>query len=608
MLALLAGAGLACLFGLAKPPTTSTHTTDKQQIQDIVRLILTTCLAVTMVMGPGIAARALSGRAIRLAFLPLYGIGVLVVAGCLAWCLHGVMPTDAASFAVVGPVLGLMFGILLAAGDEEFLTPEERRTLLLVGIPVGLAIARSFLYYGPEGELNAGQISRNLVTEARPDSHTSFVVVEMVAHGTHPYSAEGLPLFLPYMFSSRGPVAGIASAPIVLLSGGHPILGVPEQVWEPFDPEGFMAYRVAMIVMCATALLSLWQLVRSLAGPRAARLAVLLGIGTPFIFAELVFTWPKLLAASMILLAALWLFERKPVRAGLSVGIGYLFHPGAVLGYFALGPLALWPLRGAKLRRPQIKTFLLMVAPTAAVVVAWLLLNHGHNGQEGFVDYIKDAGYNYHPTIGQWLAFRWTSLADTIIPLYLPIFEAHNHSINTFFGISPGVAHFFFQYWTSVPFAFAIFFFPVMLVGLWRSAKRRPWPFVAVVVIPFVAFWIYWGNGSSGFPREGMQAWILAILAVLAVEQAAERFSWLRSRTIRAILVIRGFEVFAYAVGATIGTRSLELISHPYPISDTFALVGILGFTALLMFATWWETRPGSLLRPSVAEPVTAAD
>ena len=142
----------------------------------------------------------------------------------------------------------------------------------------------------------------------------------------------------------------------------------------------------------------------------------------------------------------------------------------------------------------------------------------------------------------------------------------------------------------------------MLLVGLWRFAKRWPWPFVAVVAFPFLFFWIYWGNGSSGFPREGMQAWILAVLAVLAIEQAAERFSWLRSRTIRAILVIRGFEVFAYALGATIGTRNLELISNPYPISDSFALFFTLVFAALMMFVIWWETRPGSMLRPIEAD------
>jgi len=602
MLVLLVGAGIACLLGLAKPPTEATHTTLKQEQLDLLRVALATCLAVTLVIGPGIAARALLDRPIRLGFLPFFGLGVMVFAGCLAWCLHGVLATDTTCLAVVAPVLGLMFGILIAAGpEEEFLTPEERRTLLLLGIPVGLAIARSLWSLGPVGELDAGLIGHNLWTEGRPDSHISFVVTEMVAHGTTPYGAEGHDLFLPYMFSSRGPLAGIASAPIVLLTGGRPILGVPDQHWEPFDAQGFMAYRIAMITMSATALLTMWELVRKLAGPRAARLALILGISTPFVFAELIFTWPKLLAASCILLAALWLFERKPARAGFAVGVGYLFHPGALLGYFALGPLALWPLRGAQLKRPRVRTLLAMAAGTAVIPIAWMLANRGHNGQSGFLEYVTQALPNYHPSVWEWGTFRLTSLADTTVPFYLPIFQDHNVSINTLFGISPGVSHFFFQYWTGVPFGFAILFFPILLASLWRFAKRWTWPFFAVVVIPYVLFWIYWGSGTSGFLREGMQAWVLAVIAVVAIEQAASRFSWLRSRAIRAILVLRGFEVFALAVGATLGTRGFNPISHDqnyeYGFNDAIAFAAVVFFSALMMFAIWRETAPGSMLR-----------
>lgn len=603
MLALLVGSALACCIGLAKPPTETTHSTLRQEQIDLLRIVLTTCLAVTLVMGPGIAARELLGRPIRLGFLPLFGMGVMLFAGCLAWCLHGAIPTEMACLAVVGPVLGLMFGILVAARpEEEFLMPEERRTLLLLGIPVALAIARSVWSLGPIGELDAGQISHNLWTEARPDSHISFVVTQMVAHGTAPYGPEGAGLFEPYMFSSRGPIAGIASAPVVLLTGGMPTLGVPNQHWEPFDAQGFMAYRIAMIVMSATALLSMWELVRKFAGPRAARLAMLLGIATPFVWAELIFTWPKLLAASCILLAALWLFERKPLRAGLMIGVGYLFHPGALLGYFALGLLALWPLRGAKLKRPQIRNALAMVAGTGAFVVVWMIANHGHNDQGSFFEYFTEALPNSSPSVWEWITFRLTSLADTLVPLYLPIFQDHNTSINTLFGTSPGVSHFFFQYWTGVPFGFAILFFPILLVSLWRFAKRRPWPFFAVVVIPFVLFWLYWGSGTSGFLREGMQAWVLAVIAVVAIEQAAEHFSWMRSKAIRAILVLRAFEVFALAVGATLGTRGPNPISegegYAYELNDAIAFAAIVFFSALMMFAIWRETRPGSMLRP----------
>ena len=562
-------------------------------------------------MGPGITARALLNRPIRLAFLPLFGIGVMILAGCLAWCLHGAVATEMTSLAIVAPLLGLMLGILIVAGPEDFLTAEERRTLLLLGIPVGLAIARSLWSLGPVGELDAGLIAHNLWTEARPDSHIPFVVTQMVAHGTTPYGPEGQDLFLPYMFSSRGPLAGIASAPVVLLSGGRPVLGVPNQHWEPFDAQGFMAFRIAMITMSATALLSLWELVRTLAGPRAARLALVLGISTPFVWAELTFTWPKLLAASCILLSALWLFERKPMRAGFAIGVGYLFHPGALLGYFALGPLALWPLRGARLKRPQVRTLLAMAAGTAVFAVAWTIANRGHNGQSGFTEYLTQALPNYHPSVWEWTTYRLTSLMDTSVPLYLPIFQDHNVSINTLYGTSPGVSHFFFQYWSGVPFGFAILFFPVLLVSLWRFARRWTWPFFAVVVIPFVSFWIYWGSGTSGFLREGMQAWVLAVLAVVAVEQAASHFSWMRSRAIRAILVLRAFEVFALAVGATLGTRGMNPISNgfnfDYALNDAVAFTAIVFFSALMMFAIWRETAPGSMLRPAAAESTASA-
>lgn len=609
MWVLLVGAGLACLLGLAAPPTAGTHTTLDQQSLDFLRVALATCLALTLVMGPGIAVRALSGRSIRLAFLPFFGIGAMIFAGCLAWCLHGVLATEITCLAVIAPVLGLMFGALLATDpEEELLTREERRVLLLLGIPIGLAIARSLWSYGPIGELNAGQIGRNFWTEGRPDNGIPFVVTEMVAHGTKPYGPDGYELFLPYLFSSRGPLAGIASAPVVLLSGGNPVLGVPNQHWEPFDAQGFMAYRIAMITMSATALLMMWELVRKLAGTRAARLALVLGISTPFVFAELIFTWPKLLAATMILLAALWLFEHKPLRAGLALGVGYLFHPGALLGYFALGPLAVWPLHGAKLKRPRIRAPLLMGAGTAVFVVAWMIANSPHNLQSGFVDYFIQAAPNYDPSVWEWTTFRLTSLADTLVPLYLPIFQDHNVSINTLLGSSPGVSHFFFQYWTGVPFGFAILFFPILLVSLWRFAKRWTWPFFAVVVIPFVLFWLYWGNGTSGFLREGMQAWVLAVIAVVAIEQAASHFSWTRSRAIRAILVLRAFEIFALAVGATLGTRGPNPISHGehygYPLNDVVAFAAMIFFTGLMMVVVWRETAPGSMLNPADAPRV----
>ena len=141
----------------------------------------------------------------------------------------------------------------------------------------------------------------------------------------------------------------------------------------PFDPQGFMAFRIAAMTFAATSLLSLWTVVRRLGGVRAARFALLLGATTPFLVHEIWFTWPKLFAASFVVLAVVALIDRRPLAAGLLGGIAYLTHPGALIFLPALFAIALWPLVGAHLRRPQIRPAALVVvgAVGASTAGAW---------------------------------------------------------------------------------------------------------------------------------------------------------------------------------------------------------------------------------------------
>jgi hypothetical protein len=126
--------------------------------------------------------------------------------------------------------------------------------------------------------------------------------------------------------------------------------------------------------------------VRRLGGIRAARLALVLGVSTPFLMADLRFTWPKLLAASFVLLAGLYVVERRSFRGGLLAGLGYLAHPSGLLGLSAIGLLSLWPLKGARLWRPNLRAALLLVAGLAVCVVGWRLVNGSRFMQEGFLD------------------------------------------------------------------------------------------------------------------------------------------------------------------------------------------------------------------------------
>lgn len=590
MLAVWALAGLGCLLGATDPVPLTPQAGVGVELLDLVRVVSATALVIALLLGPGIIWRAAGERQVGLAFLPLPGLFLLIATGGLAWLLAGSIEPRVVCFAVLAPVLGLMLGALLAAGPEEMLDPEEQRVLMLVSLALGVAIGRTIWSLSTVGELYEGTISRNLITEPRPDSRISYFIPQLIAHGAGPYSNEANYLYAPYNFSSRGPLPGLAAAPIVFLTGSRPGVGAPEAPWLPFDPQGFMAYRLAMMTFSCTALISLWELARRIGGSRAARLALILGISTPFFFADTWYTWPKLLGASFVLLGGLYIVERKPLRSGLLVGIGYLMHPSALLWLSGIGLLALWPLRKPNWRRPSIRAVVLVAIGVGVFMLGWRLLNGPHYFQGPFFEYVTEAYPEIHPPLGTWIHFRLDTLANTLVPLFLPLAFGHNISINTLAGISPGVTHFFFQYWTGVPFGFGIVFFPLLLVGLYRAARRWPWGVTATIFIPFVVFAIYWGASITGLLREGMQSWVLALLVVLALEQAAEGFSWTRSKPIRAILVLRAFEVLALCLGPVVGTHHGRLLSDSLTLNDAAAVAAMVGFSLAIMGVVWKET------------------
>lgn len=591
MLGLLILAGFGCLLGAFNQPgplNPSLHT----EIGDLIRVGCTTAMAIVLLFGPGVLIR-LYWRRIGLAYVPLPGMAVLIAVAVLAWILSVASTSPrAVFFAIFGPIMVLFALALLTADPEDIFDREEQRTLGFCALALGIAIGRTIWSLDPVGELYAGSISRTFYDEPRPDSRIPYLVSEMIAHGKGPYSAEGAALYAPYNFSSRGPLGGLAAAPIVFMNGGKPPIVNPEEPWAPFDPQGFMAFRLAMMTYSVTVLLSLWELVRRVAGMNAARFAIVIGAATPFLFDELVFTWPKLLAASMVLLGAIAIVERRPFVSGLFVGIGYLMHPSALLALAGIGLLALWPLRGANWRRPDIKAAILLGIGVAVCLLAWRVVNGSHYDQNGFLEYFREAGFEAHPNFGHWLGYRGGSLGNTLVPGMLPIFYAHDHSINVFGGQSTWPVHFLFQYWAGVPFGLAIIFFPMLLISLYKAGRRWPWPFFAVVVAPLVLFTAYWGSSITGMLREGMQSWVLSLLAVVAIQQAAANFSYLRKTVPRAILSLRALESLFAVTGMVLTTNHLKPLNGSYTFNNLVAIAVMLGCSLGMAWAIWRTRAP----------------
>jgi hypothetical protein len=265
MLAVLALAGIGCLLGAFDQPGPAVATLHTE-IGNLIRVGCTTALALALLFGPGILVR-IYGRRIGLAYVPLPGLALLIAVALLAWVAGGAASPRAICFAVLGPVLALIAFALLTADGADIFDREEQRTLGFCGLALGIAIGRTIWSLDPAGELYAGGISRTFYPEPRPDSRIPFLISEMIAHHQGPYSPASDALFAPYNFSSRGPLGGLAAAPIVFMGGGKPPIESPEQAWSVFDEQGFMAFRLAMMTYSVTVLLSLWELVRRSPGP-----------------------------------------------------------------------------------------------------------------------------------------------------------------------------------------------------------------------------------------------------------------------------------------------------------------------------------------------------
>jgi hypothetical protein len=230
-------------------------------------------------------------------------------------------------------------------------------------------------------------------------------------------------------------------------------------------------------------------------------------------------------------------------------------------------------------------------------------LNGSHYAQSDFLTYFTNAGHNRliedywtvalggHPapiTVWEWISDRFVSVTNTLVPMRLFFLSAHDESINALHhscpylcaGRSPGVVHFFFQYWTTLPFGAGILFYALLLTSLWRAARLWTWPVLVVVVLPFAAFALYWGDASTGLLREGLQAWVLTLLIVVALEQKRSRFAWLRSSPIRVLLSLRAVEVFLVAVLPTLVTRH-RIYDSRFQVTD---LVAVGAMTALCIY------------------------
>ncbi len=162
-----------------------------------------------------------------------------------------------------------------------------------------------------------------------------------------------------WKLGERGPLGGVFAATISLLLGTEERNG-----WLATSPGPFFVYQFTLSYLNLLSLLGCYLITRRAIGRRAALIVVALLTTNYFYLLNIIFSWPKMLAAYFSM-AAVFLWTNKALRArftiGLFLGLAMLSHDMAMftnlglISYFAISvPLRKLFQGGEKLGREQL--------------------------------------------------------------------------------------------------------------------------------------------------------------------------------------------------------------------------------------------------------------
>ncbi len=577
------------------------------RLGDAGRTVLTAIAILTLLLGPGLVLL----RRVSLLTLALPGLLILSAIGTVIWIAAGVSNVDShsnvgwpntAAAALVGVVaVGIGVGALIR--PVPTISPPTARVLAIYALLVFIVAGRGLWAPGPSGETFGGTVTRTLEIGPRSDPRLPYAGALTALDGVSPTNVprtDGFGFGAGWTLGDRGPGAAVYSAPIVAASGAVQLHHLPQLPWQPIDPQGYFAYRIGM----GAANLLVVPVLAGIAGAFRGRRGMQLGAAfaglTPFVVHESFYVWPKFLTAMWVLLAGYAALRRRPMRAGLCLLAGYLTHPLALLWAPTIGLLWLY---AAWRRRRSYPVLAAQAAGLVGIVVAgagiWTLATRVPGHRSTFLTYFPEVDLIRVHTVGAWLHGRAESLANTLVPGWLPTHYANIGDSNSISGGTSRGLHWLLQYWATLPFGFGLAGIPLLIISVLWVLRRVPTIFALVVVLPFLIFTIYWGAAITGMLREGLHPWLATLLICCAVA-AAGRSRWWRIVALLSCLRVGG--VVAVLIGPLLVDHR-SLLMQGFITTDICALILMLGSVLGLFFlcteAVWRSTGPSAARLPT---------
>ncbi|SMC95954.1 hypothetical protein [Rhizobium sp. RU36D] len=271
----------------------------------------------------------------------------------------------------------------------------------------------------------------------------------------------------------------------------------------------------------ALVILGVFHLTRSLTpDPARTNLALFWAALSPVVLINTVFTWPKLLAIYLLLLAVAFIIRRRLYLAGFLTALSWLSHPVGALMIPALGLFVLtrtpdgegpWIARAARFCMPA-------AIAGAATMAPWLAFKV-HLGQpDPFAAYLlgRGTGFEAATTFQEWISPRISNIYYTLTP-----FAIYNDGLIKAWLLGPlnDASRWLIQYSKSLPgqlgFVAAAAACVSMLFHRWnRQSAAFGGSFIVAALFVMVVFW---GYSADGLGRNSLEpVTILLIVFVCA--------------------------------------------------------------------------------------------
>ena len=447
---------------------------------------------------------------------------VATLAILLAWGLAGLLrwlgaPAFAAPLATSLWWLGLAAAALALACAlwriRDFYGPALVALYLAAVAGTHLATVPDLPVLGESGQNNP---LRARMVASPPDNFIPWSTAIYLHHGKDGREDRALYFGAEWAVTSRGPLLPLIIT-AVFIARDHQPHDPPypaERRW-PADDEGMYLARAVAIALNALLLPALVALARTFgATPRAA---LLVGAGlalTPFFNENLAFTWPKLLAATGVILATLLIRTGPRWAWPPLLTLSYFAHPLALL--FAPTLVLYECARHDRLApRLLVSTILLRALPVLALLAPWWLYKAWVGHPDAMLGYVlgDGLGFAHADSLASWFTARAANAAHTFLTGYWWFTGSPFYWFDDWIdGCARWAVHAGRSLWGQLGTVLGL----GVAVTLWR-ARRALAPELLYLILPAtLTLLVFWGFSRDGLGRQCLEPLTALVLALAA--------------------------------------------------------------------------------------------